>query len=105
MACADSDYASFNLFVARDGSTYQNELSNSLSKGQLNYKDSSKNISSISSVSPNKILKLYKYAIFSFYFRPKMIIKYILKIKTYHQFKLLIINSIGMFKNVLKVKW
>jgi radical SAM superfamily enzyme YgiQ (UPF0313 family) len=95
----DSDYVSFNFFVARQGSIFRKELKKELNKEQLEKLNSSSDISNICKVSKEKLKKLYNQAVYGYYFRPKIILRYLKNLKSFYQFKNMAKNALTLLKN------
>ena len=96
----DTDYASFNLYVPRYGSLLREQLQKD-SKIPLDKLDSTIEFINLTNVSDEEIIKLHKYAMRSFYFRPSYLFRKLTEIRTWHQFKLHLTNAMAVLKNVV----
>jgi radical SAM superfamily enzyme YgiQ (UPF0313 family) len=97
------DYAAFNLYAPRLGTSMRECLINEkkIKTNDLSTLDCSSEVMAINSIEKEKILKLHKKALIEFYLRPSYIIKLLLKTRTITQFNNMLQNGIIVIKNII----
>ncbi len=97
------DYASFNIAAAVPGSSFRKKA---IEDGKINEKDLDETLHTKYSsglINPDELIRLRRYANFTFYFRPKMLLRRILRLKSFEHFFIQISQMMGIiFNNITK---
>lgn len=102
-----ADFASFNVLIPRMNTKIREQA---ISQGWIDSgvkimdQSGSYTVMGSDQMSAKEILRLKNKAIISFYFRPTYIFRRLLSMRTGYEFKMLLLNGWGLFKNFIKFK-
>ena len=97
------DYASFNIAAPLPGSSFRKEAIENNKINDVDLADTLHTNYSSKFISSEKLVKIRRKANFQFYFRPSMIIRRILRLKSFEHLKIQTSQMLGILKNNLLI--